>query len=203
MPLFKKKTLILTLLPLFLFGLAACKKEDNTDRYIDHLLKEYVVFKKGSYWIYRNETTASNDCTYVTRDPNSGVGNGSTLEEIYYTFSGNLFYDIYLWKGSDYSVCAYDFHNPNGNYFRALNSMYTNGTSSAPFPDCILVERLDTLYVNSQFFTNVIHTQSTNLIYDNMHNEAWFVKNIGMIMYRKKSNTFDSTWSILRWHAVQ
>lgn len=54
---------------LFLFALIitlSCKKESIKDYYVPDSVRAYVSFKAGSYWIYKDDSTGTEDSIWVT-----------------------------------------------------------------------------------------------------------------------------------------
>jgi hypothetical protein len=50
------------------FIIFSCKKEDH-NHYVSQEFKEWTIFKPGSYWVYKNETTNVTDSIYVISNP--------------------------------------------------------------------------------------------------------------------------------------
>jgi len=199
----QKRRFSLSYLLLFVivFG---CNKEKTSDYYIDNAFKEWVLFQQGSYWVYLENNSNLRDSTYINKQPTSFLsGEVNRREHIDYSVNSSFLKGLVITRELDYSFAMYEFYYPNDNYFQALNSGYTSGAYSGPTRYCVLIEKIDTMTLNNIKYANIIHTRSTYIMYDNMQNDCYFVKNIGLIKFRKRSDSFDSTWSILRWHVIQ
>jgi hypothetical protein len=194
---------------LFLVLVSNCKKKGTTTYYIDNSFKEWVLFQKGSYWVYLNEKRQVQDSTYIIMQPRYGFTpppseNLDHYEQIYYDVSNSFLKSVAINREPGDSYVSLEFFYPDdGAGFTGLNSSITDGTWSGSSNSFKLIEKIDTIFLNSSRFTNVIHTRSTSTYYDNLQNDYYFAKNIGLVKFAIKTNTFDSTWSLMRWHVIQ
>lgn len=205
-----KKVFKLILFGVLVFiGLSDCKKNQAGYYDVEGSFKEWVLFQKGSYWIFMNEGNHTTDSTIIRSPPVSWYTppadeNVDHYEEIYFSFKNSFILTEYIWKEPDYSYAAIGcFYPPNADY-RALNSAFINGQSNSGLTVyTTLVERIDTMLLNNNKFFNVLHTRSIDAGQNYLQNDYYFVKNIGLVKFSMKTNAFDSTWSVLRWHIVQ
>jgi hypothetical protein len=96
----KKQSLVLIvffiLIPTLILCLSTCKKKQEQPYYpVPEELKKECLFKPGSYWIYRNDSTGAIDSTYVDNEKpfiygTIGYGNYSD-EYITNKVNGNIF----------------------------------------------------------------------------------------------------------------
>jgi hypothetical protein len=107
--------LICVVIIIVLFG---CKKKQQITYYpVPDALKRACLFQKNSYWIYRNDSTGTTDCTYIKTDPvlsNTSIGARDITEYFMTTIEGNLIYRFYI-SGEPYS--------PSVNGYRFLAAM--------------------------------------------------------------------------------
>jgi hypothetical protein len=172
----------------FLLILTSCNKHEKAYLYVPQLYKDVAFFKKNSYWVYLNEKTSQVDCTYTKSDPVSyfELGELTYHEVITVPFDGNLF---------------------------TRENLFTDAVflSSIIQPDfgIILIqsssERIDSLSTIFNVFHNIYHTrhvaypaQSDSIIFD-----TYTVPHVGIIKLSKKTAGTDTTFSLMRWNAMQ
>jgi hypothetical protein len=111
----KQLLLICVVIIIVLFG---CKKKQQVNYYpVPDALKRACLFQKNSYWIYRNDSTETTDCTYIKTDPilsNTSIGASDITEYFLTPLEGNLIYRFYI-SGQPY--------NPSVNGYRFLAAM--------------------------------------------------------------------------------
>jgi hypothetical protein len=198
---------------LLLTQVSSCHKDDESHYiYVDNTLKQCLLFQKGSYWIYLNEENQTLDSSYITIQPLTEWN--SITEMISYSVSNSFIQKVLLVGASDLESNSDSFADivmsyPSEGYYMALTSAYTLGNSTSNWLSayCHFVEQIDTLFLNNNKFVNVIHTRaSVNNrcpYYENYLNDYYFAKNIGLVKYSIQGNSFDSTWSLVRWHVIQ
>ncbi len=210
---------------LLLAGLTAtlclngCTKESEQSFYIQEDFKPWSIYQPGSYWIYLNEKTGAQDCTWVSaisRQMSYEGGNGSAdpvrhHEYVTMTLSGKLFNTITVnGQGSDESfmkinpnapgfddvLFSYQLMlNPSFKHYLEVYDIYNVGVR-AVYPS-------ETIHGNT--FTNVydLRHEWLNYIGDSLVTEAHLVKNTGIVLYRTYRESKDTTWSLLRWKVIQ
>jgi hypothetical protein len=173
--------------------------------YIDDSFKQWVLFQPGTYWIYLNEKSNTEDSLFVDSTqshyfqppPPTQIQH----EGIAYSISNGFISSAVIGCGRNSSYLNLkDFNSDN----YALGSGVIYNDLNEISPSCWLIEKIDTFIVNNNKFLNVVHTRDTNNYYPHNHiKDYYFAKNIGLLKFSIKTNTIDSTWSILRWHINQ
>ena len=160
--------------------------------YIPQDYKDVALFKKNSYWIYKNEKTSKIDSTYVKSDPFfwHTLNETQTTDYIDVYFGGNLF------EEEDLSYTSVDLYLS----IDSLSRIYVFSNFSN-----IIVEKLDSLSLNNNKFTNIYHTRHSQLRnnLDTITFDTYLVPHIGIIKLTKKLLGTDTTISILRWNVSQ
>jgi hypothetical protein len=188
---------------------AGCKKKEPTYYYIDNSFKEWVLFQKGSYWVYLNENNQILDSTFINMQPRTGFTPPESegidrFEQTYYDLSNSFIKSVAIDCDHNYSFASLELNfQTDGVGYTAISSAMLKGTGAGGYNYLTLVEVLDTLILNSNIFLNVIHTRTLDPFNDNIYNDGYFAKNIGLVKLSIKTDSFDSTWSLLRWHVVQ
>lgn len=218
--------LILLVVSMAILVFTGCKKDAEKDYYIPEAFKPWVIYKPGSYWIYLNEKTGSQDCTYV-KSISYGThvtgGNGSSdpisrYEWATISLKGPLFSLMSIEASSASTV------DPVQENARFLLCPCTSGLENVGFSFVLLVNPVFTLYrykevisnsgvktvypaetINGNNFTNVYDLRHEWLtkIGDSMVTEAHMAKSVGIVKFRTYKEKFDTTWSLLRWNVVQ
>jgi hypothetical protein len=200
---------LLVLVLVFFFG---CKKENKeTYFYVYDSIKDWVYFSEGSYWVCLNEKTNKERSCYLNMIPTHGfappAGEGSIhFEGYYYDLTSSLIPWVSITCDPSNSYAELGSFYQSGLGFIALTSgitknilARTKGCSVDSTP-CQLVEIIDTLQLNNNRFFNVIHTRASYQYYGNFQNDYYFAKDVGLIKFRIKASSIDTTWSLLRWH---
>ncbi len=193
---------------LFIILISGCKKFTPTYYYIDNSFKAWTVFQIGSYWVYLNENSQLPDSTYISAKPDSGYNPPVSQDADHYEFISyqvtNGFYQVAeICKEQSDSYLLLGGFYPRGFWFYVLNSYMTTGPTSISPYSLYVVERLDTLRLNNNLFTNIIHTRDTDYYEGSWKHDYYFAKNIGLVKFSVKTSAFDSTWSLMRWHVIE
>ena len=202
--------------------IAACSKRPHQDPYtpgpsynIPEEFKAWTVFNKGSWWVYKNESSNLPDTNlcihgpYINHDP---CGNCPVIEYNWFYLKGSVVirYDAQgvINDNAILRIMTGDFVN----LFALTYKTIVNGTqadSSSYGFEYHLVEKLDSLNLNGHNFSNVVHTRMTwkeNYYYippPYKGYDFYFARNIGLIMLKKDYYTQDTTWSLMSWNAIQ
>lgn len=190
---------------LILLIFLGCKREVQLPYYtINNDFLQYVYFKKGSYWIYKNENNELLDSCTLIYPPNvtpvKPEGLGYNYEEIttffiskflsYSKISAQPYYDVSLFEEiGGYSPISI-------RTSMAVGQKYTYNES--------VIEQIasyDSIMINDSIFKNVIQTRVA--LNDSILYSYFFAKNIGLIKFEKRYLNTDTTWSLLRWHTIQ
>jgi hypothetical protein len=192
---------------LLVFFFSGCKKNDSYTTYdIPPLLKEYMSFKEGSYWIYKNEVTGTLDSCYVTGmvdffffDP--GVKADPHNETIRIVFKSSFLQSCEV--VTDHADLAFTSQGGTCLHASLLPATYFYDPSNAYY--CFGLT--DSVIVNNHEFFNVVSTQYSEKAFgiynDTIILQFQLAKSIGLIKYRQQLDSFDTTWSLLRYHVVQ
>lgn len=216
------------ILILMVLVLPGCKKEsdnkNNDTHYISEDFKPWAIYKPGSYWIYLNEQTGKADCTYVTSDT-TFMTSGSHYDEYHngiceiegMGLESNLFRYIEVDATGSYPDLV------SGNADMTI-SLKASGIGGISFSYYLLEYPKFTLYrdfeqiinigvkqvypsetINGRMFSNVYDLQHEwlTLFGDSLVTEAHLAKSAGIIKFRVFREPFDTTWSLLRYKAVQ
>jgi hypothetical protein len=173
-----------------LFILTNCHKSESMHFPIPQTFKDVALFNKNSYWIYLNEKTSKTDSTYITSDPQfftTSTGT-DTFDDIIITFEGSLFTQEYL-----------------RDIFVSLHSTIMPDFTIIVFSNYTIIEKFDSLNVNSHKFVNVFHTRQSSLTskHDSIFFDTYLAPHIGIIKIIKKQLGTDSTFSLVRWRVSQ
>ena len=194
----------------FLLLIGSCKKKDSPQiLYIDNSFKEWVLFQKGSYWIYLNGMNSVLDSSYVSTKPEGGYypplpeNAAFHYEAISYKLANSFIKYAKISRDPNGSFISFSTYYPNEAVFPALFNGYTNASWLGSSDYCSFVEKIDSMIINTNKFKNVIHTRVVNSYYNNLQFDYYFVKNVGWVKYSIKTSTMDTTWSLLRYHVVQ
>jgi len=199
------KLLVYLLLSLSIL-LYSCKKNSTSVDYIDNSFKPWALFQKGSYWVYLDEKKQIVDSTYINIQPITFLSPPAPASHQYecvtFNISNSFIKTCVINAGGDNPMLTFwDFNSNN----EVLDNYNTNGLGTPLSPiGCSLVEIIDSVVINSNIFTHVVHTKDTNNYYPHQwRKDYYFAKNIGLLKFSIKTDSIDSTWSLLRWHVVQ
>jgi hypothetical protein len=213
----KKYILLFTLTVIILDG---CKKTETENIQLGPLysipatLQAWTIYSQGSYWIYRNEKTLVEDSVSVKHGPyyHKELCYNCPVMEYRWYFPRSLFMvKVDVHGGPNGNATAFISDQPSD-----LEPALTERTLDDPaHADTTidygvvysLVERLDSLSLNGNVITNVVHTRCA-LKYRSSGNSAkqwdyYWAKNIGLVRYDITYATTDTAWSVLKWHTVQ
>lgn len=176
------------------FMFPSCSKKPDPV-YIPGQFAEYTVFNTGSYWIFINDKSGRSDSMYVSTAPSYFfTETGPLYQGCTIRYGGTLFQEgivnpseyWMVWRNSISLFCLnYTSFEPNwsGSWnFRNLNYF-------------------DSLYVNKQWFYDVVNTQYKilHLGGDTTSYTLFMAKSAGIIKFTIHSKTTDSTWSVIRY----
>jgi hypothetical protein len=215
----QKKYLFVLLILLVGFMLDSCKKQPP-EYYITPDFKNWSCYKKGSYWIYLNEISGVQDCTWVTWDTNyvRYYGGGYEYDHRYNEYfetevSSNLFDGFYTVAGrQDYTTInfypswfgkisySYDMILDPVFYHRLYRNTIENIGIAGILPEEII--HGNTFY-NVYDFRHEWISERLPQYGDSMVLSMHLVKNIGIVKLRKYQEGNDTTWSLLRWKVYQ
>ncbi len=188
--------------------LPCCNKNENdssiTKIYISDNIKS-LVFKPGSYWIYKSDSTPLTDCTYV--------------HQMNYGFY-DVDYGLNRTVSFEYYSLDYVSNSPNGqssykNHIET-NHMLMNPTIGYPYASGPVLFTYDTTFdwktfpSKNRFIDSVkignstfYRVQESKFTLNSHYNTFYTEANIGLV---KKDITIDSTvqqWNLIKWHIVK
>ncbi len=201
----------LNLLLFFLLTLltAGCMKvnEGPTTYYIPSRLKEYSIFKKDSYWVYKNETTGKEDSSYLLYQPDFSYNHegGYEYDDIFEKCS--VFYGGDFFNHATISNVEYFLALKSYNYVAINPSSFTPGDTliieprikliNLPFIDSLLFD--DTIF-HDVFVTKYLYFSQQN---DTSYFISYFAKKVGLIRLNHKELAGDTTWTLIRYKTIQ
>jgi hypothetical protein len=204
-----QKHLLFLLINAFLFcEITSCSKKQEKPHYlIPDSLKDYSVFQKGSYWIYKLSGSNSSDTTKVfslvsyTENSNQNYDQGPLNDIIVIRFISNILSEFYI---NHYGLTIDDKEGWSG---ASLITGLSPGQQTKTSNNLIYeyVEYLDTFSINGNSWYKVIHSKYSyqpNRI-NSWQLEYFICKNVGLVLYKKKMNGADSIWSLGSYHVVQ
>jgi hypothetical protein len=219
------------LLNLFLFigltlcFLPSCKKEKPTF-HLGQDIKDYCVFKQGSHWTYKDDSTNKVLEVYVSTVSTQNIDDSRFIEErTYVHFQSSFMYYYFLchqcpsdgnWNQYNGDRLEFTLIEPDSSYgggvamwtSQKLNKDQIDPCGPFDHPNYIISEAIDTCKIDSTVFINVIHTNfhSLDASYTNPYSfsyDFYFAKHIGLIRLRENNlykNVHRSisliTWSV-------
>jgi len=200
--------------------LSSCKKKEQTNFYISVEYKGWSCYKTGSYWVYLNEKTGTQDCTWVKTDTNYiQIHHGDEEDPVRYyeIFRTEVSGDLYTGYYTEASGDEYTSVNLVPTYLKDI-SFSLSLLQNPNFRHTIYHETIENAGVADVYQEETVNGHSFSNVYDIRH--EWFsqylnslgdsliasihlVKNIGIIKLRKYKEGADTTWSLLRWKVVQ
>ncbi|MGA3013086.1 MAG: hypothetical protein ABSD71_03510 [Bacteroidales bacterium] len=193
---------------IFLSWSTGCTKTKNIPtNYIPQDLKDCLVFKSGSYWVYLNESNETIDSNYVIGEPVysdilAGFGETDSYSQQCKTIYNGSFIDSVIIIQKNYSIY--------------LNTFLFSGSESTTFiPGQISyigtkdtlrgLALLDTMTINKKLFQNIYVTQYSSVTTNGKPYvcTAYFVRNLGLIRFDYHYNGNTTRWILLKYKAVQ
>jgi hypothetical protein len=199
---------------IFIILATSCKKKLNTN-YISDGLKEWVAFKPGSYWIYKNDSTGELDSAYCGANYSQirgGDQEGGYFQDITLKINSKFIDSYFLTflcapiSFRDYKEMFFMNLIKNGNQVLPMLAFNSNFPYNKEEILChsqttrFIVSYKDSVIINGLKYFNVLYNRewsikdSTNVV------EMYITKNIGLI---KLTDSIKTHWSLLRYHVVQ
>lgn len=207
----KISILILMLIPFW----SCSKKEDNSPQYYK-LSQEFIdwfYFKPGSYWVYKNVSTAEFDSLIVDSASiairyypyGSGHANPFYYDYLKVTFKPNFMNITYddVGGGGGAILCrnfndsiVYPIFNPERNIKGEILNFYN---FSHLVCTTEVLDYLNLLQIENNHFYNVMIVQVKDLIKIRTVN-FYLVKEIGTIKFQIIENNDTLSWIVENWH---
>lgn len=192
-------------------------------------MKQYFVYQKGSYWVYRNDSTGDTDSSYIDKYMISKQGVGDNDGNHLYSF--DLITLSFKSKFLSNFQIGYFCPGPDclmidGKFIESNDTLQLNTGPIAYFAgwepnlkiysenclgDCVFTFRVipkDT--VDNNIYFNIICSKMISIdSTDNNPNfyfrEIYFAKNIGIIKYveSKKYYNIQRSWSLKKYNVIQ
>jgi len=204
------KLFFFTVCLIFVVMVSGCKKKNSGQHvYISEAFKSWTYFNKGSYWVYKNDSTLAIDSVFLSGNPQIlevpiNDYDGSTIEVIGMPYSSSLInfchMDINLSGNESYQITLNNDGSFNPWGLLAYNS---DNFILVSTPNGYRTLSVDSVYYIGQTkFYNVVHTQCTDNSSTKIYN-FWFAKDIGLIKLVGANTNPSFSWSVLRYHVVQ
>ena len=186
---------------------SGCKKNAASTYYIPQQFKDYGIFKIGSYWLYIDDSTGQIDSSYMKYTPEPilsleyGQGTNTTWETCTIDYGGYFFNGTYL-NPYQYDINCYTMGGSTCLRFDCFKKGYFFTNYDNTTLKTISLD--DSLEVNGQKFHHVINTQFQSFVKgDSIKFTYYLVKSIGLIKFNSVRNQKITSWSLVRWHAIQ
>jgi hypothetical protein len=198
------------------FLLDSCKKTERTEYPFPDDLKPYCMFKKGSYWIYRNDLTGAEDSSYLystaTIYPAPYSETGPIAHSLGSYFGGNFLYSLnvsYDWRASEYRLSHYYFTDGSESFRSDGSESIVSGHLEKGYSEInengnieyLVIGIDDTLVIDNTVYKNILTTQFSRFHWqsaDTIKFTYFFDKIHGLIRFVKTTNDIDTIWSLKR-----
>jgi len=179
--------------------------------HIPQNLKDYTIFQKGSFWIYKNETSTLTDSTFVesiTPYLQSGSDKGDPdIETCTIIFNSEIISKTVIYPDGVGIVLFDGFRSPYlYSTFQPGYHDYSNNQPGNPYPSYFKnLNYFDSLVVNNKKYYNIMNTQFYQIkAYNDTVTLTYYIaKFIGLIKINKKVNAQNTTWSLIRSKTVR
>jgi hypothetical protein len=193
---------------IFLFCLMGCTKvKQIPTNYIPQDLKDCLVFKSGSYWVYLNESNSTIDSNYITGGPVYSTTITGFGKNDYYSQQCKIIYDGSFIDSITIIEKNYSLYLNNFLFSGSEATTFTPGKISYTGPNDTLrgIAFLDTITINNKIFEDIYLTQYSSVTTQGKPYScfAYFVRNVGLIRFDYRYNGNTTTWSLLRYKVVQ
>jgi hypothetical protein len=186
----------------------ACTKEGRLYT-VTQEFKDYFLFQKESFWIYKNDSTNVIDSTYLTGSPQYMIlktGDKTkwdpTVEQYFVGFQSQILSGYLILSGEDDNSLLVGV-GPIPNTWGIIDHLTPDTNfyiNSAPHGYIKLYPKLPTIEINSIIYSNFFHTRFYN---DEINCDFYFAKNIGLIKISGYWENKNQSWSLVRYHIVQ
>lgn len=172
------------------------------------------MFKKGSYWIYRNDMTGVEDSSYLystpTIEPTPYSETGPIAHYLNSYFGGKFIYSVHAgfdWHFSEFRLYhQFIFHEGSESIISGhIKKGYSEINEESNF-NYRVIGIDDTLNIDNTIYNNILTTQFTRFGYqssDTIKYTYFFDKIHGLIRFVKTSGAADTTWSLMRSHVLK
>ncbi len=228
-----KKYLNIIILSICLMCFTQCKKDvaptpiTYTNYTPNQTIKDYCIFKTGTYWVYKDSTSGKLDSVWVYHYNQTTDTFKKTQTDIYYcpvylyrTFSSKYRSNNYVEFNTAFEVnenlnliyeSVIDSTGFIGMYVKAFSPFTINRQQGEGIDVCTLEQNIDSLFgIGGNKFKSVLkytHTQDYSnyyfINYQHFENKTntYFAPHIGMV--RKEVPDSNIVWNLIRYHIVQ
>ena len=230
-----KKLLYLLMIISCLIGFVQCKRDiaptpiTYTTYTPNQTIKDYCIFKTGTYWVYKDSASGKLDSVWVYQYSQTTDTLKKTQTETYYcpvylyrTFSSKYRSNNYVEFNTAFEVqnnlnlvleSVIDSTGFIGQYVKVFSPFIINRAQSfyTSSDVCTLQQNINNLTgINSNFFSNVYkysHTKDCSnyyfINYQHFENKTntYFAPHIGMV--RKEVPDSNIVWNLIRYNIVQ
>jgi len=216
-----KINFLLLLTFIFLIGCKKDKGSDQTVKYLSKDLKDYAYFKKGTWWVYKEDSSQAIDSIVVYNNMDTILifdGSTGTPEGKYESVEcrAHSFYDEYnyyyyantTWPGLEGKQYVFRDKTKPGDFAGATIAMFDNFVLNYQLPTLSqngfvkLVEISDSLIlINHTFYDVKKFYCSVNSTENDGETNFYFVRNLGII--RKELLSKNETWNLVKYHIIQ
>ncbi len=187
----------------------SCKKEELKHYYVSDAFKRWTVFNKGSYWIYKNDSTSVTDSTFVKENPKFleippySSQDNFTLEYIDMSYTSLFFATtrVRLNQGGGETF----FMQVGNNEISAL--IASTSDNFIPYFENInenityqLLSSDSVFYLGPQKFINVVSTMYTK---NDKKWTCWFAKDVGLIKITATNTNPGFSWSLIKYRIAK
>lgn len=181
--------------------------EQNPGYLLSTECKAWTMFQPGSYWVYFNETKQALDCTsykhglyYNKENYTDGIH-----ECNWFFVNSNIFIKFSLAGGKNGNILTVVLpHWPN--LIALTQKSLEDSVEHDTVPDIYtytLVEKLSSVTLNGNTFTNVIHTKCSYNNMDRFVYDFYWVRNVGIVYFKKRNDYQDTIWTLTHWQVYQ
>ena len=216
-----KNALLMIMIVGFVITLQSCKKTRTYE--ISQMMKEYFVYREGSYWKYINDSTGMSDCTYVNQCTHAFVD--ATDKEYNFEVVTMKYSSTFLsYSSISYTPCqGPDYYNIGKTIPTLPGESVESGLAFfAGWPQNVFVvpacfsgglfyyRIISSDTINNTVYNDVIFTEarsadssSTNPNY--FLQRIYFAKHIGIIKFFEISKywNINRSYSLLNYHVIQ
>jgi hypothetical protein len=195
---------------------SGCTKENPEHLYVSSTFQRWTVFNKGSYWIYKNDSTLVTDSVFLRYDPlivyvplNSSAY-PPTAESITILFSSSLYSSsLYTNTQSKVDVNGIEsfqmvFKSDSLFFPWGLIASYSDNFEPISLSNHYKTLAVDSVcYIGPEKFYNVVQTQCTGNTIPEEYT-FWFARDIGLIKvtFENGYTGVSWSWSVVRFHIV-
>ena len=183
--------------------LSGCKGLTDGQYNITGAFKSYGYFKKGSYWVYRDERDQKRDSVWLGPDEQNFYDPDSppAMQLISLDVRNGFYSTWYMHRmPDDRCVLTIDLKTPLPYRSEALSQWVSGGFLDSISATCRLVQIHPTMNVNGLSFSNVIQTRdSIRIKSSDFVVNFYFEKSVGLVRCDIRNGDSTYAWSLLKY----